>query len=89
MFSSVTLPHSSYLLSVAVCFVPLPLDVRFSESFQLQGALPSDPLTRGSTLDAAGNYAPRPPLYRLAARARHGQGPSTFLSKFTPMNFFI
>jgi len=35
-------------------------------------------------LDPAGGSAFRP-RYRLAVRARHGQGPSTILSKFTPM----
>jgi len=32
-----------------------------------------------STLDPTGGSAPRP-RYRLALRARHGQGPSTFLN---------
>jgi len=60
--------------------LPLPLDVRSSESFQLQGALPPDPLTSGS--------APRP-RYRLVLCNRHGKGPSIFLSKFTPMILHI
>jgi len=83
------LPHIFYLLSVAVCFVPLPLDVQFSESFQLQGGgvSPPLPLTRGSAPELCWGSALKPP-YRLALCALRGQGPSAFLDKFTPMKMY-
>ena len=43
--------------------LPAPLDIQWPKCFQLQGASPPDPLTRGSAPD---------PRYRLVLRTRHG-----------------
>jgi len=49
-----------------------------------RGASPLTPWPGALPLDPAGGSAPDS-RYRLALSARHGQGPSTFLFKFTPM----